>query len=56
MFDTGFSYSYFEDNTRIKFKEVTKRMSIDSISAKNWKSARIKNAVLNGIILIEVGS
>lgn len=31
-------------------------MAIDSISAKHWKRARIKNAVLNRILLAEFGS
>ena len=55
MFDAGFSYSYYEDTRRIKFSEVSDRMSKDSIAALHWKKARIKNSFVTGMLITELG-
>lgn len=54
MFDAGFSYSYYKDTRRIKFNEVTERMTKDSLAAAHWKKARIQNVLVNGILLSDL--
>ena len=39
MFDDGFTYHFYEDQNRITFKEVTNRISKDSLAAAHWKKA-----------------
>jgi len=54
MFDAGFSFSYYEDTRRIKFNEVTERISKNSLAAAHWKKARIQNVLVNGILLSDL--
>ena len=54
MFDDGLTYHFYEDQNRITYKEVTERISKDSLAAAHWKKARIKNAFANGILLSDL--
>lgn len=54
MFDDGFTYHFYEDQNRITFKEVTNRISKDSLAAAHWKKARIQNVLVNGILLSDL--
>jgi hypothetical protein len=54
MFDDGLTYHFYEDQNRITYKEVSERISKDSLAAAHWKKARIKNAFANGILLSDL--
>jgi hypothetical protein len=54
MFDDGLTYHFYEDQNRITYKEVTERISKDSLAAAHWKKARIKNTFANGILLSDL--
>jgi hypothetical protein len=54
MFDDGLTYHFYEDQNRITYKEISERISKDSLAAANWKKARIKNVFANGILLSDL--
>lgn len=50
MFDEALGYRFYQDQERISFKEVSKLMLKDSLSALYWKRAKTKDVIIGGIL------